>query len=92
MQKSILFFWKKKVQYYPCGDSAGGNLALALFLALKRQIKKPRNILFSPWVYPTAKMAEYPDSCCQSDVLIGPFIKRAKKQVLVLYLTLLQSS
>ena len=24
-------------------------------------------------------MAEYPDSCCQSDVLIGPFIKRAKE-------------
>ena len=24
-------------------------------------------------------MTEYPDSCCQSDVLIGPFIKRAKE-------------
>ena len=63
------------------GDSAGGNLALALLLALKRdKSKKPKGIFcISPWVDPTAIMAEYPDSCCQSDVLIGPFIKRAKE-------------
>ena len=63
------------------GDSAGGNLALALLLAIKRdKSKKPKGIFcISPWVDPTAIMAEYPDSCCQSDVLIGPFIKRAKE-------------
>jgi monoterpene epsilon-lactone hydrolase len=63
------------------GDSAGGNLALALMLALKKdKLKKPKGIFcISPWVDPTAIMAEYPDSCCQSDVLIGPFIKRAKE-------------
>ena len=63
------------------GDSAGGNLALALLLAIKRdKSKKPIGIFcISPWVDPTAIMAEYPDSCCQSDVLIGPFIKRAKE-------------
>ena len=63
------------------GDSAGGNLALALLLAIKRdKSKKPKGIFcISPWVNPTAIMAEYPDSCCQSDVLIGPFIKRAKE-------------
>ena len=63
------------------GDSAGGNLALALMLALKKdKLKKPKGIFcVSPWVDPTAIMAEYPDSCCQSDVLIGPFIKRAKE-------------
>ena len=63
------------------GDSAGGNLALALMLALaKDKSKKPKGIFcISPWVHPTAIMAEYPDSCCKSDVLIGPFIKRAKE-------------
>ncbi len=63
------------------GDSAGGNLALALLLALKKdKSKKPKGIFcISPWVDPTAIMAEYPDSCCESDVLIGPFIKRAKE-------------
>ena len=63
------------------GDSAGGNLALALLLAIKRdKSKKPKGIFcISPWVDPTAIMAEYPDSCYQSDVLIGPFIKRAKE-------------
>jgi acetyl esterase/lipase len=63
------------------GDSAGGNLALALLLAIKRdKSKKPKGIFcISPWVDPNAIMAEYPDSCCQSDVLIGPFIKRAKE-------------
>mgnify|MGYP003315403715 CR=1 FL=1 len=63
------------------GDSAGGNLALALLLALKEdKSKKPKGIFcISPWVDRTAIMAEYPDSCCQSDVLIGPFIKRAKE-------------
>ena len=63
------------------GDSAGGNLALALLLALaKEKSKKPKGIFcISPWVHPTALMAEYPYSCCKSDVLIGPFIKRAKE-------------
>ena len=63
------------------GDSAGGNLALALLLALKKdKSKKPKGMFcISPWVDPTAIMAEYPDSFCQSDVLIGPFIKRAKE-------------
>ena len=63
------------------GDSAGGNLALALLLALKKdKSKKPKGIFcISPWVNPTALLAEYPDSFCESDVLIGPFIKRAKE-------------
>ena len=63
------------------GDSAGGNLALALMLVLKKdRSKKPKGIFcISPWVNPTALLAEYPDSFCESDVLIGPFIKRAKE-------------
>ena len=63
------------------GDSAGGNLALALMLVLKKdKSKKPKGIFcISPWVNPTALLAEYPDSFCESDVLIGPFIKRAKE-------------
>ena len=63
------------------GDSAGGNLALALLLVLKKgKSKKPKGIFcISPWVNPTALLAEYPDSFCESDVLIGPFIKRAKE-------------
>ena len=57
------------------------SLNSLLLLALKKdKSKKPKGIFcISPWVYPTAIMAEYPDSCCQSDVLIGPFIKRAKE-------------
>ena len=63
------------------GDSAGGNLALSLYLALeKEKFTKPLAIFcVSPWVNPTALLAEYPDSFCESDVLIGPFIKRAKE-------------
>ena len=63
------------------GDSAGGNLALSLFLALEKEnCKKPMGIFcISPWVNPTELLAEYPDSFCESDVLIGPFIKRAKE-------------
>ena len=63
------------------GDSAGGNLALSLFLALEKEnCKKPIGIFcISPWVNPTELLAEYPDSFCESDVLIGPFIKRAKE-------------
>ena len=63
------------------GDSAGGNLALALMLVLKKdKSKKPKGIFcVSPWVNPTALLAEYPDSFSESDVLIGPFIKRAKE-------------
>ena len=63
------------------GDSAGGNLALALLLVLKKgKSKKPKGIFcISPWVNPTALSEEYPDSFCESDVLIGPFIKRAKE-------------
>ena len=78
---SFLLGKKEKSNIILAGDSAGGNLALALFLALKKdKSKKPKGIFcISPWVYPTAIMAEYPDSCCQSDVLIGPFIKRAKE-------------
>jgi acetyl esterase/lipase len=78
---SFLLGKKEKSNIILAGDSAGGNLALALLLALKRdKSKKPKGIFcISPWVYPTAIMAEYPDSCCQSDVLIGPFIKRAKE-------------
>ncbi len=76
-KKAYSFLLGKKEK----SNSAGGNLALALFLALKKdKSKKPKGIFcISPWVYPTAIMAEYPDSCCQSDVLIGPFIKRAKE-------------
>ena len=78
---SFLLGKKEKSNIILAGDSAGGNLALALLLALKKdKSKKPKGIFcISPWVYPTAIMAEYPDSCCQSDVLIGPFIKRAKE-------------
>ena len=63
------------------GDSAGGNLALSLFLAVREEkITKPVGIFcVSPWVNPTAQLSEYPDSFCESDVLIGPFIKRAKE-------------
>ena len=78
---SFLFGKEEKPNIILAGDSAGGNLALALMLALKKdKSKKPKGIFcISPWVDPTAIMAEYPDSCCQSDVLIGPFIKRAKE-------------
>ena len=78
---SFLLREEKNPNIILAGDSAGGNLALALLLAIKRdKSKKPKGILcISPWVDPTAIMAEYPDSCCQSDVLIGPFIKRAKE-------------
>ena len=78
---SFLLEKEEKPNIILAGDSAGGNLALALLLSIKRdKSKKPKGIFcISPWVDPTAIMAEYPDSCCQSDVLIGPFIKRAKE-------------
>ena len=78
---SFLLGKEEKPNIILAGDSAGGNLALALMLVLKKgKLKKPKGIVcISPWVDPTAIMAEYPDSCCQSDVLIGPFIKRAKE-------------
>ena len=78
---SFLLRKEKNPNIILAGDSAGGNLALALLLALKKdKSKKPQGIFcISPWVDPTAIMEKYPDSCCQSDVLIGPFIKRAKE-------------
>ena len=78
---SFLLGKEEKSNIVLAGDSAGGNLALALMLALKKdKSKKPKGIFcISPWVDPTALMAEYPDSCYQTDVLIGPFIKRAKE-------------
>ena len=78
---SFILGKEKKPNIILAGDSAGGNLALALLLALaKEKSKKPKGIFcISPWVHPTATMAEYPYSCCKSDVLIGPFIKRAKE-------------
>ena len=82
-KKAYFFILEKeeKSNIILAGDSAGGNLALALLLALEKDgSKKPKGIFcISPWVDPTAIMAEYPDSCCKSDVLIGPFIKRAKE-------------
>ena len=78
---SFLLRKEKNPNIILAGDSAGGNLALALLLALKKdKSKKPKGIFcISPWVNPTALLAEYPDSFCESDVLIGPFIKRAKE-------------
>jgi acetyl esterase/lipase len=78
---SFLLEKEEKPKIILAGDSAGGNLALALFLALEKEnCKKPIGIFcISPWVNPTELLAEYPDSFCESDVLIGPFIKRAKE-------------
>ena len=66
------------------GDSAGGNLALTLFLKIKKEsLPKPAGIfVISPWVDPNLAVTEYSDDLCERDALIGPFIKKAKKKKL----------
>ena len=66
------------------GDSAGGNLALTLFLKIKNEsLPKPAGIfVVSPWVDPNLEVTEYSDFFCERDALIGPFIKKAKKKKL----------
>ena len=65
-------------------DSAGGNLALTLFLKIKKEsLPKPAGIfVISPWVDPNIEVTEYSDELCEKDALIGPFIKKAKKKKL----------
>ena len=64
------------------GDSAGGNLALTLFLKIKKEnLPRPNGIfVISPWTNPNLPTSEYSDDLCEKDALIGPFIKRAKEK------------
>ncbi len=66
------------------GDSAGGNLALTLFLKIKKEsLPEPAGIfVISPWVDPNLEVTEYLDHLCERDALLGPFIKKAKKKKL----------